>query len=611
MNNETAKIYDLEAIKSALSTRADEFVLNLFPDARKQAGCYRTGDINGARGSSLSISTANNRAGSFFDHADNTIKGSPWKLVSLNKGISIREGIVWLANFLHIAPIQTFGTISQAKDPEALKRSIKELNPKTIAYAASRGITEQTLRKFGCGSGVNEDILLPHYDAFGQMGMVKHWPLSGVKSKMWVSADPVHNLFGKDVCDPDTGIQRLVITEGQWDAMACWEMGIPAVSIPSGVSNMKWIEEDYSFLSHFDDIVLLFDNDLPGKTAAEEVCSRLGKERCMIVTLPLKDANDMLQAGRGKEIPGIIASTSREPIAEIVDPLSMKEQVKAYIKGDHLNDGDAFFLPGFDLTFRRHEITLWFGFSGHGKSQAVQNQVMALVSQGKRSCIASFEQPSELTFSQILTGWTAWPNIWSSVEFDKAYEYLSGLVFMYKSRKKSNVKHLIQTFIHAHKRYGVENFFIDNVMTLDIDRGDNTAQAEAADAVRVFAAEYPVHVHIVAHPRKPPENTKTPPGMAEIRGASEWGDMPNNIITVWRDMAKAEQIAEMHDKAAFDEAEIASFNQSTPCGKLIVRKQRATGETPMANFYFDKACKRFMSQPGNARPMFSDPTPWE
>lgn len=608
---ETTQIYDLEAIKQALTSRTDEFVLQLFPDARKQAGSYRIGDVNGAKGTSLSISTQNNSPGSFFDHADHTIKGSPWRLVSLNKGISIREGIVWLANFLHVPPIQTFGTISKSKDPAALQREMRELNGRSIQYAKERGITEQTLRKFGCASGLHDDLLLPHYDAFNQLGMIKHWPHSGVKSKMWVSADPIHNLFGKDVCDPDTGIQRLVITEGQWDAMALYELGIPAVSIPSGVSNMKWIEEDYSFLSHFDDIVLMFDNDSPGKACAEEACGRLGKERCMIVTLPLKDANDMLMAGRGAEIIHLIENGSKEPIAEIVDSSSMKSEVKSYMKGDHLTDGDPFFLPGFNLSFRKHELTLWFGFSFHGKSQAVQNQIMSLVTKGKRCCVASFEQPPEQTFAQILTGFTAWPELWNSSDFDKAYEYLSSLVFMYKSRKKANTKHLITTFIHAHKRYGVEHFIVDNVMTMDIDRGDNTAQAEAADLLRVFAAEYPVHVHLVAHPRKPPESTKNPPGMAEIRGASEWGDMPNNIITVWRDMAKSEQVAEMEDSNSFNSAEIAAFFNSTPCGKLIVRKQRTTGETPMANFFFDKETKRFMSQPGRARPMFSDPPPWE
>lgn len=612
--NGSHNFYDLEQIKEALSGRIDEFILTLFPEAKREASCYKVGSVNGEKGTSLMISTRANNPGYFIDYADPEIKGRPWRLVSLNKGISLREGIAWLANFLNIQPIQSFGTVSQAKDPDKLAREMRPLSEQSIAYAESRGISEETLRKYGIASDLRSGLLFPYYDIFGKLGMTKHWghqSTPGGKKDTWVSPDGVQTLFGKDVCDPETGLQRLVITEGEWDAMACWQVGIPAVSIPMGVSNLNWITEDYQYLSHFDDIVLLFDNDEPGKRGAKEAMARLGAERCMIVTLPLKDANDMLRANRGKEIAKTIDSTTKEPIAEIADPDSMKEGVRAFMRGDHLTDGDSFFMPGFEMSFRPHEVTLWFGHSGHGKSQAVQNQVMSLVGQGKMCCVASFEQPSELTFAQILTGFSAYPNLPNTKEFDPAYAFMSQQVFMYKSRKRTDPKHLIQTFTHAHKRYGIDSFVIDNVMTMDIDRGDNTAQAAAADLVRVFAAEYPVHVHVVAHPRKPMENTSKPPGMAEIRGASEWGDIPNNVLTVWRDMSKAERVAEMMDQDdVYTPKEIKEFWVSTPCGKIIARKQRATGVLPMASFFFHNETKRFMSKPGEPSPMYES-KPWK
>jgi twinkle protein len=180
---------------------------------------------------------------------------------------------------------------------------------------------------------------------------------------------------------------------------------------------------------------------------------------------------------------------------------------------------------------------------------------------------------------------------------------------MYKSMERADPKHLVNTFIHAHKRYGIDNFVVDNVMTLKIDRGDNTAQADAADMLRVFVSKYPVHLHVVAHPRKPPENTNKPPGMAEIRGASEWGDIPHNIVTVWKDTAKSDTSAEM-EAQNYTEEELVKFHESTPCGKLIVRKQRTTGETPMASYFFHKTTKRFTHFPGKVYPMFSE-IPWK
>jgi hypothetical protein len=86
--------------------------------------------------------------------------------------------------------------------------------------------------------------------------------------------------------------------------------------------------------------------------------------------------------------------------------------------------------------------------------------------------------------------------------------------------------------------------------------------------------------------------------------------MPDNIITVWRDVSKHERLAEMKANDYPDDA-MQEFWESTPCGKLICRKQRATGEIPMTNTWFDKSTKRFLPSPGPVRPMYS-PTqkPW-
>jgi twinkle protein len=605
------EFYDLEEIKIALAGRIDEFILHFFPEAKRHSQCYKLGDINGDKGDSFMISTRENNPGYYKDFADPTVCGKPWRLAAIKLNVSLREGIVWLANFLNIQPIQSFGNINIAKDPEKLARELRPLSAKSLAYATKRGITEDTLRKYGVASGVHDDTIFPYYDIHNKLGMVKHWghvPKPDGRKTTWTNDNPVMSLFGKDVCDPETGLQKLVITEGEWDAMSCFQLGIPAVSIPMGVNNHSWIADDYHYLSHFDEIVLLFDNDAPGKKAADEVAGRLGRERCMIVTLPLKDANDMLKAGRGSEIDLIIKTTVKDPIAEIVEPSSMKDEVRSYMRNDHLVEGDAFFLPGFNIAFRKHEITLWYGLSFHGKSVCLQNQIGSLAVRGESSCVASFEQLPPMTFSQILASVVARPNLPYEPDFDAAFDWMSELVFMYKSMDRATPKHLISTFKHAHKRYGVKTFVVDNIMTMAIDRGDNTDQANAMDKFRMFIAEVPGHLHIVAHPRKPPANTTTPPTMGDIRGASEFGDIPHNIILVWRDMAKAERIAEMED-GNYTTDEIDAFWASTPDGKLVVRKQRTTGETPMINFWFDKITKRFMTKAGHPLPMFSE-CPW-
>ncbi len=294
----------------------------------------------------------------------------------------------------------------------------------------------------------------------------------------------------------------------------------------------------------------------------------------------------------------------------VVESEELKEGVKNYMRGDRLLGGDPFFLPDFELGFRKHEITLWTGFSFHGKSQGVQNQVANLIARKQKSLIASFEQPPDVTLGQIINALAANPKLAFSDEYDAAFAYVKKYVFMYKGQRKASPKQLVGIFRQAYLNDGVDNFVLDNVMTMDIDRGDNTQQAAAADEMRMFANDYPVHLHLVAHPRKVmgSEKTDTPPMQNDIRGAAEWGDVPNNVLVVWRDTAKGDRMAEMKD-GNFTEEAIHKFWESTPCGKFVTRKQRATGLTPMCSFWFDRETNRFMHRPANVYPMF-DEKPW-
>lgn len=305
------------------------------------------------------------------------------------------------------------------------------------------------------------------------------------------------------------------------------------------------------------------------------------------------------------------ASDFKKYRTQLVEPESMEEQVVSYLNGDRVLGGDGFFLSPFDLAFRKHEWTVWLGVSTHGKSQAVQNQVAWLASLGRKSIIASLEQPPEITLGQILKSMTAYPDLARSDEFKPAYAYINKMVRMYKGQRKTSPKHLLETFRQAYLNDGTDTGVIDNLMCLQVDRGDNSALANAIDEMRVFVSEYPFHLHLVVHPRKQGNNepANKSPSQQDIRGPAEIGDQPNNVVVVYRDLAKGKRLAEM-EADNFTQAEITNFWNSTPCGKISVEKQRLTGTMPIKNVWFDPESNRFMDKPGKARPMFDGQPPW-
>lgn len=131
------------------------------------------------------------------------------------------------------------------------------------------------------------------------------------KNKTYVSTGGSDiDLFGSHKL-PSKG-KRVWITEGEEDAMALFQAlkegsslpdWNPAVlSLPDGASSAsKSISKALDSLSGFDEICLCFDNDQVGKKARDEICRMLaGKVSYM--TLPVKDANEMIIKGRSTEL---------------------------------------------------------------------------------------------------------------------------------------------------------------------------------------------------------------------------------------------------------------------------------------------------------------------
>ena len=97
------------------------------------------------------------------------------------------------------------------------------------------------------------------------------------------------------------GGKRIVITEGALDALsyATVAPSWPVVSLPNGAAGgVKAIKRSLEFLESFSEVCFLLDSDEAGVAAAQECAELLSPSKATIATLPLKDANEMLVAGR-------------------------------------------------------------------------------------------------------------------------------------------------------------------------------------------------------------------------------------------------------------------------------------------------------------------------
>lgn len=171
-----------------------------------------------------------------------------------------------------------------------------------------RGITEATCAHFGYTVGTDPRTdkkvqLAPYFNAEGQM-VAQKWRTAdkefGVVGKL-KNALP---LFGQHLWRD--GGKKVVITEGEIDAMSVSQMQgnkWPVVSVPNGAQGAKKaLGAALEWLEKFDEVILMFDQDEPGRAATAECAPLFSVGRCKVARLPLKDANEMLVEGRGAEL---------------------------------------------------------------------------------------------------------------------------------------------------------------------------------------------------------------------------------------------------------------------------------------------------------------------
>lgn len=170
-----------------------------------------------------------------------------------------------------------------------------------------RGIKEETCKFYGVKTIWSSDNniikhIYPYYDKETHHVANK---VREVKTKGFFAEGrlPDATLFGQNRFK--SGGKFVTVCEGEIDAMSAFEMlgsKWPVVSIKNGAqSALKDIKANYEYLNGFDNIVLCFDNDEHGKKAASQVAQVFEPNKCLIMDMEMKDANEYLKQNKREQ----------------------------------------------------------------------------------------------------------------------------------------------------------------------------------------------------------------------------------------------------------------------------------------------------------------------
>ena len=478
-----------------------------------------------------------------------------------------------------------FKTPKGIQDKAVEYKAETKLPESVIDWFKKRGIGKQVLADNSIGYGQSfqdmKGIQFPYFKG-GKVVNIKHrthdkrFRQERNATKCFYRFDSIVDRSG-----------RLIITEGEIDALSCCESGMDqVVSIPDGApsadsknfrTKFNFIQSAEKILKQFDRIVLAVDNDEPGQRAEEELSRRIGPEKCYRVSYPkgCKDLNDVLVRHGKDRVKSVISSARPMPVSGIIEPMDMEDRMCELY--------DCGFVRGFSTgwdsvdkiyTVKPCEMTIVTGIPGAGKSNFIDALMvnLSLLENWSHAVFSPENWPIERHIKTLLEKLVRKPfdmalkdgfNVYKRMSKEEVTSGIRELNdyfhFIVPDEEIMTVDTILEKVRMAIFRYGVKGVVIDPWNEVEHQfnglREDQYISLQLTK-IRQFARKHGVHIWVVAHPRnltKDENGNYRPPTMYEISGGAHWRNKADNGLCIHRPDYKKDEVKIFVQKIRFRE----------------------------------------------------------
>jgi twinkle protein len=363
--------------------------------------------------------------------------------------------------------------------------------------------------------------------------------------------------------DAIAGEKEIIIVEGELDCLSCHEAGLYAVvSVPNGAgtgnARLEYLDNCWSAFGDKEKIILATDNDLPGQKLRDELCRRLGVERCYQVTYPegCKDLNDVLVKHGSAAVKEVVHGGTLWPIKGILTMDEIFPTVADWWENGYPPGAKAR-VHGFDslLTFAPGQMTVVTGIPGHGKDEFC-NLLMASLSQAENWPwgVLGFEETPAETVTKLqekLTNkafafrrdldhrMTQKQFEWSIAEIDRYFFFIN------QDEIEADIESILKLATQLVVRNGIKGLYINPWNWIEHSRPQHMTETEyvsiALTKIIKWARRYQAHVLLLAHTTKIPKDKDGKymvPTLYNVNGSANFFNKTHNGICVYRDYAK-------------------------------------------------------------------------
>ena len=231
-----------------------------------------------------------------------------------------------------------------------------------------------------------------------------------------------------------------------------------------------------------------------------------------------------------------------------------------------------------DIIFRPHEITIWTGFNGHKKSLILGQVTLGFIALGAIVCIASPEMSPIQTIKRMARQFSGQTDV-PKEHLERFFSWSQLKLWLYDQNGTLQPEVLLKIIRYCVDKIHINHFIIDSLMKCGIAEDDFNKQKRFIDELATIAKDMGIHIHLVAHQRKPSSSTNRPGNKYGVAGSANITNLADNVIIIYEGVNKKTK-------------QLQNW--------LIVEKQRnyegRNNPHPKYQFFFDNASLQFKDE---------------
>lgn len=429
------------------------------------------------------------------------------------------------------------------------------IHPTHKEWIEARGLDPQLAEKFGLTTVEREGknwLAVPYVD--GEEVINHKYRRTSQKDHRMDTGAPLALWNANSLRDPKvrSGQVPVVITEGEWDALAAIQSGWPlTVSVPNGAPSSQtadldsakryeWVDRHADDLAKVRSFIIATDDDEAGRYLRHDLVSLLGADRCFFIDLPFpcKDLNEVLKEYGTERVSECLATAKPFPVQGLYLPTDFPEkgEVRSYSVGVSPIAEMVSIVPG--------TLTVLTGYANMGKSTLMNAIIGHTLRYHFPVCIASFEtdvRPILIDGLRMAICQCSKHDL-TKIDLSDVDDIINNRLTIISQAVDEDMEMDLAKFLDlcrvAVTRHGAKMIVLDPWNEVEHKRRRDETETDyigrAIRAIKRFAKQYDVAFWLVAHPTKPQQGVSKIPGLYDISGSANFANKADYGLTYHR-----------------------------------------------------------------------------